>query len=220
MTLSRAIAGLKKGGFVVLFDSTARESEADLLLAAQHATPERIADMRIFGGGLMCVAVGEKESAALGLPFLEDVLSESSKINPSLILRRAKYGDKSAFSLSVNHKDTFTGVTDRDRILTIRELARLAALSEMDGNAASLFAIEMKSPGHVQLLRSRGIHNRRGHTELSTALAELAGIVPAVVLCEILDSKTGRAMGVDKAKALARKLNAPFLHGSDILQGR
>ena len=217
MTLSSALDGLRNGKFVVLFDSSKREGEADLLLAAQHATPGRIAAMRKHAGGLMCVAIGEQAAEALELPFLEDVLSEAKSVNASIILRRAKYGDKSAFSLSVNHMDTFTGVTDADRALTMREVARIASMANGSRRAASLFAKVMKSPGHVQLLRSRGIKNRHGHTELATALAELAGIVPAVALCEVLDPRSGRAMSLERSRALSKALKAEFLEGKDVL---
>jgi 3,4-dihydroxy 2-butanone 4-phosphate synthase len=214
-----ALSALRKGGFVVLFDSNEREGEADILLGASFATPKKVADIRNFGGGLVCVAIGAEACDSLGLPFLADVLGDSRKVQKQLILKKAKYGDKSAFSLSVNHKDTFTGIPDIDRAKTMRELGKIVERAGTSGGSlASTFAKSFKAPGHVQLLRSSGLCNRKGHTELSTELALLAGIAPAVVLCEILDGETGKAMSVAGARAIAKRLHAPFISGKQVME--
>ncbi|MFA6036201.1 MAG: 3,4-dihydroxy-2-butanone-4-phosphate synthase [Candidatus Micrarchaeia archaeon] len=214
-----ALSALRKGGFVVLFDSGDREGEADILLGARFATPAKVADIRTFGGGLVCVAIGSEACDSLGLPFLAEVMGDSRKVSKQLILKKAKYGDKSAFSLSVNHKDTFTGIPDIDRAKTMRELGLIVEKAGTRGSSlASSFAKSFKAPGHVQLLRSSGLCNRKGHTELSTEMALLAGIAPAVVLCEILDGKTGRAASTSKAKAIAKKLHAPFISGKQVME--
>ncbi|MDO8340112.1 MAG: 3,4-dihydroxy-2-butanone-4-phosphate synthase [Candidatus Burarchaeum sp.] len=216
--ISAALASLRRGGFIILFDSSEREGEADILLGAQFATPRKVALMRQHGGGLMCVAVGAEASEALGLPFMDDLLRSSRLVPGNLVLRKAKYGDKSAFSVSVNHQDTFTGVTDIDRATTMRELGKLVKKSMATrSHPADEFANSFKAPGHVQLLRSRSLRNRKGHTELSTVLAQLAGIAPAVALCEMLDGRTGKATSSARAKLLAKKMNAPFIIGKDIL---
>jgi 3,4-dihydroxy 2-butanone 4-phosphate synthase len=214
------MASLKKGGFVVLYDSKDREGEADILLAAEHATPKKLAQMREFGGGLMCVAVGSTECKALGLPFLADILASSVGLPTELIIRISRYGDKSAFSLPVNHNSTFTGVTDEDRTTTMVQLAKFVA-EAADKRPATLtheFAKHFKAPGHVQLLRSSGLAKRKGHTEMSVKLAELAGITRAIALCEILDGKTGKAATVNGAKAIAKKLKAPFVEGRELTE--
>jgi len=217
--VERALASLRSGGFVVLFDSGEREGEADILMSASSATAARVSKIRNFGGGLVCVAIGKKACDSLGLPFIADVMMKTSGISKNLILKRAKYGDKSAFSVSVNHKDAFTGVTDIDRAKTMRELGKIVEKAGNTGiSLASSFASSFKAPGHVQLLRSSGLCNRKGHTELSTELAQLAGIAPAVVLCEMLDGKSGKAASISKAKAIAKKLQAPFISGKQVME--
>lgn len=215
-----ALASLKKGGFVIVYDSSDREGEADILFAAQYATPKKVAQMREYGGGLVCVAVGDTECKALGLPFLADIMASSVGLPTELIIRISRYGDKSAFSLSVNHNSTFTGVTDEDRATTMREVAKIVAkAADKRPNTMNLeLAAHFKAPGHVQLLRSSGLAKRKGHTELSVKLAELAGITRAVALCEILDGRTGKAMNVKGAKALAKKLKAPFIEGRELTE--
>jgi len=217
--VERALSSLRKGGFMVVYDSKGREAEADIFLGAEFATPSKIAAMRTYGGGLVCVAIGEAESEALGLPFMADVMVKDKSIAKQLILKRAKYGDKSAFSVSVNHNSTFTGITDTDRAKTMRELGKIVRKAENGGQSQKqAFSISFKAPGHVQLLRSSGLCNRKGHTEMAAELARMAGIAPAVALCEMLDGKTGKAATVAVAKSMAKKLRAPFLTGKQLME--
>src|SRR3989454_4784781 len=101
-----------------------------------------------------------------------------------------KYDRHSAFSISVNHRDTFTGVTDVDRAKTISRFAAIAkeATKRENGWAAHVFAEEFRSPGHVPLLNAVQplLVERRGHTELTTALMLMAGVAPPPPLCEMM----------------------------------
>lgn len=213
-----ALSALRKGGFVVVYDSEGREAEADMFLGAEFATPSKVAAMRTYGGGLVCVAIGKEESKALGIPFMADMMMGARSIAKPLVLRKAKYGDKSAFSVSVNHISTFTGVTDTDRAKTMKALGEIAGKASNGGKSMALsFAKSFKAPGHVQLLRSSGLCNRKGHTELAAELARMAGIAPAVALCEMLNGKTGKAAPISAAKAIAKKLKAPFITGKQVL---
>ena len=126
------------------------------------------------------------------------------------------YDERSAFSISVNHRRTFTGVTDEDRALTIRELGKLGALA-MDAPMIEEFGRNFRSPGHVPLLRAANglLAERTGHTELAVVLAELAGVTPALAICEMLDATTGKALGLAKASEYARKKGMPLLAGMD-----
>src|SRR2546428_444885 len=132
-----------------------------------------------------------------------------------------KYDRHSAFSISVNHRDTFTGVTDIDRAKTISRLAGIAkeATKRENGWAADVFANEFRSPGHVPLLNAAEplLAERRGHTELTTALMIMAGLAPTATICEMM-ADDGQAVSKEDAKAYARARNLVFLEGQDIVR--
>jgi len=117
----------------------------------------------------------------------------------------------------VNHVDTFTGITDDDRALTISRLADAAA-SARAGDAFD-FAGEFRAPGHVHLLRAapEGLAQREGHTELGLALADAAAVPPAVVVCEMLDDDTGGATSPADARAYADREGIPYVEGGDLI---
>ena len=211
--LQEAMSALKKGKFVLLHDGKGRENEADLLLLAKYATPEKVRTMRKDAGGLICVAIDPSASKRLELQFANEALSNSeSRTIASMGRARMKYGDMPAFTISINHLDTFTGITDNDRAKTMREFGRLVER----GGGAKEFSRCFRAIGHVFLLSSRGLAVRRGHTELSVELAKLTGAAPAVALCEML-SDTGRAATRTEVISYARKRGIPFIEGTDIL---
>ena len=212
--VDRAGDALRKGGFVILHDAKGREDESDMVCLARKTTPKMVRRMRKDAGGLICVAIDTESSRRLSLPFAVDMLAQSG--NPLLFCMGNKcmrYGDKPAFTISINHLKTFTGITDNDRALTIREFGRLIARK---GGKAD-FKKNFRAIGHVFLLSSSGLERRRGHTELSVALAEHIGVAPAMVLCEML-SDSGRAASRKEARAYAKKHGLPFLEGKDILK--
>lgn len=193
-----------------------------MLMAAEFVDPSQVATMRRDAGGLICVALHPTIAENFGLPYLTEVYEvASSKFN---VLTKTRphdipYDERSAFSLSVNHRRTFTGITDIDRALTIRELGGLGARA-LDGPAVEEFGRNFRSPGHVPLLRAGDglLDERQGHTELSIALAELAGVTPVVAVCEMLDAQTGRALSREAAAGYAEKHGMVFLNGSDIVE--
>lgn len=219
-----ALAALRAGSLVLVYDADGREEETDLVVASEFVTPEAIRTMRKEAGGLICVTVREDVRARLGLPFLVDVLREAGEAFPLLgaVAREdMRYDRHSAFSIAVNHRDTFTGVTDRDRALTIGRLASLAreAVRRENGWAAKAFADEFRAPGHVPILNAadRLLESRRGHTELATALVTMSGLVPSATLCEMM-ADDGRALSKEDAKAYARAHTLVFLEGRDIVR--
>jgi 3,4-dihydroxy 2-butanone 4-phosphate synthase len=219
-----ALDALGKGSFVLVYDGDGREAETDFVLASEFVTPDRLRTMRKDGGGLICATVRDDVRARLGLPFMVDVLRQAAVAYPVLaeVSREdMRYDRHSAFSVSVNHRDTFTGVTDRDRALTIGRLASLAgeALRRENGWAGKAFAEEFRSPGHVPILNAaeRLLDARRGHTELATALVSMSGLVPSATLCEMM-ADDGRALSKEDAKAYARAHALVFLEGQDIVR--
>jgi len=211
--IETAAQALLSGKFVVLHDGEGRENEADLLLLATHATPGKIRILRQDAGGLICLATDSLSAKRLALPFATDLLiSSKHPVLSSMCKKRMAYGDMPAFSISINHLSTFTGITDTDRAKTIREFGRLV---ETGGGPAE-FKSNFRAIGHVFLLIGRGLGERRGHTELSLHLAKIAGATPAVVLCEML-SNTGRAASRREAENYARKNGIPFIKGKDLV---
>ncbi len=219
MAIKEALNSLGSGNFVLIHDSDSRENETDFVTAAEFITPEHISRMRQDGGGLICVAIEKNLSEQMELPFLVDIERLSAErfkilrfINPDDI----PYGGNSSFSISINHRKTFTGITDKDRALTIKKLAEF--LKELDSrkNPAEEFGREFRSPGHVFLLRSSGLDNREGHTELSTAMLEMAGLTPAAAICELMDSTTHKSLSREKAAQYANKNGIPLLDAEEV----
>lgn len=222
--VTRALDALRKGQFVLIYDGDGREEETDLTIASQHVTPAAIRTLRKEAGGLICVTLVGDVHRKIGLPLMADVLRDAGRTYPILEAVSAenlKYDRHSTFSLTVNHKDTFTGITDKDRALTISRLAAIAgeAVKRENGWAAHTFAEEFRSPGHVPVLNAAEplLTARKGHTELTTALMIMAGLTPSATICEMMGDDD-RARSRNDAKAYARDHNLVFLEGQDILR--
>ncbi|ERH01040.1 MAG: 3,4-dihydroxy-2-butanone 4-phosphate synthase [Halonotius sp. J07HN6] len=205
-----AITAFRDGEPVLIYDDADREGETDIVYPATAVDADAVARLRNDAGGLVCVALADAVGEAFGLPFLQDAIDHPATVDHDL-----SYDDRSSFSLTVNHRETDTGITDRDRALTITELgtaARHATTGEYDTND---FAAEFRSPGHVNLLRAAPdlLADRAGHTELGIALAEAAGCPPAVVVCEMLDDDTGRARSPAEAEAYAERNGLVYVEG-------
>jgi 3,4-dihydroxy 2-butanone 4-phosphate synthase len=207
--VERAVDAFAAGDPVLVHDAADREGEVDLFYPAGAVTPDAVARLRNDAGGLVCVAVSSDVADAFDLPLLGDVID-----HPVADHGHLGYDDRSSFSLPVNHRDTFTGITDDDRSLTITELARAAS------DPASVdFASEFRAPGHVHVLRAApSLADRQGHTELAVALADAAGLPSAAVVCEMLDGETGGALSIADAKAYAERNGFAYVEGSDLLE--
>lgn len=210
LNLKSAILALSSGKFVVLYDGDDREGEADLIIGSKFATPEVIEKLRKDAGGLICLAISKETATSLSLPFYYELLEKSPSLK-SLECKKTAYGDKPAFSISINNKKVYTGIPDCDRSLTITSFDSI--ISKPD--AKKTFLESFYSPGHIFLLISSGLQKRKGHTELSVELAKRAGLTSAV-LCEMLGS--GKALSKEEARGYAIKNGFVFLEGKEILQ--
>jgi len=211
--LESAVAAFRTGDPVLVHDDDDREGETDLLYPASTVTPDAVARMRNDGGGLIFVALTDAVADRFDLPFLHETLDHPANDHSDL-----GYDAHPSFSLTVNHRDGFTGVTDEDRALTIR---RLGEVSGDDSFGVDAFADEFRTPGHVHLLRAAPglLADRRGHTELGLALAQEADIAPAVAGCEMLDDDTGGALSTTDAQAYARRHDLAFVDGEELRRG-
>jgi 3,4-dihydroxy 2-butanone 4-phosphate synthase len=214
-----ALAALRRGEIVLVYDGEGREEETDLVVAGQFVTREHVKRMRRDGGGLICVAMHPKIADKLGLPFLVDVWRHAQERYPVLKELEANdipYDEKSSFSITVNHRKTFTGITDSDRALTIKELARLAETA-LNGYSPGLFGRNFRSPGHVVLLRAADglLRSRMGHTELSVTLMQMARLTPVAAICEMLGNEGG-SLPPGEARDYAEEHDLIFLEGREI----
>ena len=158
------LADLRAGKMIILTDDENRENEGDLVMAAEKVTPEAINFMISRGRGLVCVPMTPERLSALGL-------------EPMVKKNRDTFG--TAFTVSVDaSRGITTGISPADRARTIRILSEPAS-----GPG------DIVTPGHVFPLESRpgGVLVRAGHTEASVDLMRLSGLVPAGVICEIIN---------------------------------
>ncbi len=222
--VSLAMDALRQGHFVLVYDAEGREEETDLAIASEFVSPAAIRTMRKDAGGWICTTVPPDARGKLGLPYLADVLQASADAYPvlrDLVPASLPYDQRSAFSITVSHRDTYTGVTDVDRARTISRFAELTreARRRENGWALHAFSKEFRAPGHVALLNPAPglLAERKGHTELVTALLLMSGLTPSGTICEML-SDDGRALAKDDAKRYAGERTLVFLEGREILE--
>jgi 3,4-dihydroxy 2-butanone 4-phosphate synthase len=221
--IRRAITALQNGEMILLFDLEGREAETDFTIPAMAVKPSDVRWMRKDAGGLICVALDPDASEELGLPLMADIIREANQQNISLskVVEKGgdlKYDSRSSFSIWVNHRDTRTGIPDNDRALTINKLGEVVDKT-LNGEEIH-FGSEFRTPGHVATLRAaKGlVHERMGQTELSITLAKIAGITPAMVVCEMLDDDTGRALEKDDAKQYGIDNDIVFVEGEEVVE--
>ncbi len=216
-SVRKGIEYIRRGKIVLIYDAEDREGETDFVMPATMMSPRDVAYFRREAGGLICVAIHPLAADKFGLPFITDILRHSPlsglvEDNGDLL-----YDKRSSFSLWVNHRDTFTGITDRDRALTIKKIGE--AVAQVLNGTSFDFQAYFRTPGHVAILRAADtlLDERQGQTELSVALALLAGIPPAMAICEMLDSETGYAVSKSDAMKYATGHDSVFIEGRDIV---
>jgi len=217
------LADLKQGKFILVFDSENREGETDFVIASQFVTPHSIKTMRQDGGGLIFLMISNDVAHRFGLPFLADLYANVNEMYPvlkELVPNDIPYDTKSSFSLYINHRDTFTGITDNDRSLTITKFSELI---EKTNNLNSDIAIqklgqEFRSPGHIPICVASEnlLQERKGHTELVISLMQMAGLLPAGSGCEIMGDN-GKALSKNDARRYAIQNNLTFIEGKEVM---
>tara|TARA_B100001250_G_scaffold402545_1_gene415785 strand:+ start:143 stop:856 length:714 start_codon:yes stop_codon:yes gene_type:complete len=227
-SIEAAITAMAQGLPVCLFDSEKREGETDLLFSAQHASPATMRQLRKDCGGLLFLAIGDEVGERFGLPFLQELHTNETLVSKydvlsELVTNDLRYDSRSAFTLSLNHRDTYTGITDKDRSLTTRRFAELT-LEVFEGNidsktAKKLLGKEFRTPGHIPVCRETagGLSRRQGHTELAVGLARLSGTTPVVIGAEMLELEGDNALPVTEARKWAEERGIPFLEGAEII---
>ena len=162
-TIKEALEDIRQGKMIVVVDDEDRENEGDLFLAAEKVTPESVNFMASFGKGMICVPLTEDRARYLEL---------------DLMVKKNTENMKTAFTITVDHKSSTTGISAFERAKTIKELANPDSVSG-----------DFTRPGHIfpLIARDGGVLKRSGHTEAAVDLARLAGLYPAGVICEIMN---------------------------------
>jgi 3,4-dihydroxy 2-butanone 4-phosphate synthase len=225
--ISEAVTALRNGNFVLIHDDGNRENEIDMVVSAENILPKHISVMRKDAGGLICTAISKEISLKLGLPYMYDILKIFGTSNRSISLINkdtSPYGDKPSFSITINHVNTYTGITDYDRALTISSLAKICKelQTEADNNKAMMieeFQNNFRTPGHVPILiASKGLLNeRKGHTEMSVLLTKIANIANVTTICEMLDPNNYKALSYVDACKYAKENNIVMLDSKDLI---
>ncbi|WP_375476310.1 bifunctional 3,4-dihydroxy-2-butanone-4-phosphate synthase/GTP cyclohydrolase II [uncultured Jatrophihabitans sp.] len=193
--VNRAVAALAEGRMVVVADDEQRENECDLVVSAEHMTVEQMAFMVRHGTGIVCVPMEGERLDRLGLGPMCPTNTEAHH---------------TAFTVSVDHVSTTTGVSAADRLATVHALADTSTL-----------AGDLRRPGHIFPLRycEGGTARRAGHTEASIDLLKMAGMAPVSVICELV-ADDGTMVRPEDLAAFAAEHNLPIVTVADIVRYR
>ncbi|MBE6048474.1 MAG: bifunctional 3,4-dihydroxy-2-butanone-4-phosphate synthase/GTP cyclohydrolase II [Clostridium sp.] len=162
-SIEEAIEDIKKGKMVIVIDDEGRENEGDLIVAAEKVTPEIINFMATKARGLICMP-------------MEGEILEKLEINQ--MVENNTDNHQTAFTVSIDHISTATGISAFERAKTIKEAINEKAKSQ-----------DFRKPGHIFPLKAKkgGVLERQGHTEAAVDLAKIAGLKCAGVICEIMN---------------------------------
>lgn len=190
-----ALKIFKNGGMLLVSDDEDRENEGDLIMAAQFATPEAVNFMAKEARGLIC------------MPAAGRVMD---KLQLGAMVANNTDNHETAFSVSIDHVSTTTGISAYERALTMLKCS--------EENAQP---IDFRRPGHVFPLRARegGVLVRTGHTEATVDLCKLAGLRPVGICCEIMNDE-GRMARTEELIGFAQKFHLPFITVADLVAYR
>ena len=186
---------LRAGRCVLVVDDEDRENEGDVICAAEHATLENVNFMATHARGLICMPMSREWTARLGLPQM--VSQNTEKL-------------QTAFTVSIDHGDTTTGISAAERAYTARKVVEDGARPE-----------DFRRPGHMFPLEARegGVIRRAGHTEATVDLMRLAGLKPVGLCCEIMKDD-GTMARLPDVEAFSAKHGLPLCSIADLIAYR
>ncbi|MCX8514168.1 MAG: bifunctional 3,4-dihydroxy-2-butanone-4-phosphate synthase/GTP cyclohydrolase II [Burkholderiales bacterium] len=190
-TIDEAIADLKKGKVIIVCDDENRENEGDFIALADNITAEIINFMITHGKGLLCMPINQEIAQRINLDLM--VANNTDNFN-------------TAFTVSVDHISTGTGISAESRAVTIQKIID-----------SSVPAAEFRKPGHIfpLIAKENGVLERNGHTEAAVDLAKLCGATPAGVICEIINVD-GTMARVPQLQQMARDFNLKIITIKDL----
>lgn len=192
-SIEDAIEDFRAGKMVIVVDDEDRENEGDLVMAADLVTPEHINFMASYGRGLICTPI----TAAL-----------AQKLDLSLMVSSNSSQHDTAFTISVDALAGGTGISTKDRALTIKTLLDEKTIPS-----------DLARPGHVfpLIAKNGGVLQRPGHTEAAIDLARLAGLRPAGVICEIMN-EDGTMARVDDLIEFSKRFDLKLITIKDLIK--
>lgn len=220
--LKKALEDIRAGKMILVYDFDDRERETDMTIASEFITSDILRNMRKDAGGLVCTTTPYNLAKELGLPFLSDVFWNNRDKYPLLgemAPNDIPYDNtKSSFGITINHRKTYTGITDNDRALTVREYADTIFQDKPASEITKELGEHFRAPGHIHLLNTSAkiLKTRHGHTELCTALMYMAGVKPSATICEMLGDD-GRSKNKDEVIKYSEQNKMHFVTGDEIL---
>lgn len=193
--IEEAINDLKQGKIIIVVDDENRENEGDFVAMADKVTPEMINFMITHGKGLVCTPISQELAEKLCLPVMERENTDPLG---------------TAFTITVDHIDTTTGISAAERAYTVSKMIH-----------SNVQPKEFRRPGHVFpiIARAGGVLTRQGHTEAAVDLAVLSGGSPASVICEII-KEDGTMARVKDLKQIADTWNLKIITIEDLIAFR
>lgn len=194
-TIEAALSDLRNGKVILVIDDPDRENEGDLVCAAEFATQENVNLMASDAKGLICMPMSKELCAKLGLEQMVSVNTDNHS---------------TAFTVSIDHVDTTTGISAYERSIT--------AMKTVEENARPE---DFRRPGHMFPLEARegGVLKRAGHTEATVDLVTLAGLKPAGLCCEIM-REDGTMMRTTELLEFAKERNLTVVTIADLIKYR
>ncbi len=191
-TIDEALEELKKGHIIIAIDDEDRENEGDLIMAAEYATTDAINFIASYAKGLICMPTNQEYIDKLNLPQMV----ENNTDNHS-----------TAFTVSIDHIDTTTGVSAEERAYTAKRFTEDSAKPD-----------DFRRPGHMfpLLAKDNGVLERRGHTEATVDLMKLAGLKPVGICCEIMKDD-GKMARLPELIEFSKKHNLVFICIADLI---
>ena len=193
--LEQALQDLRDGKLILVIDDPERENEGDLICAAEHATPENVNAMASLAKGLICMPMSQQMCEKLGLNQMVEVNTDNHT---------------TAFTVSIDHVDTTTGISAFERSLTAVKTVEEGARPE-----------DFRRPGHMFPLEARegGVLKRAGHTEATVDLMKLAGLKECGLCCEIM-REDGTMMRTTELLGFAREHGFTVITIEEIIRRR
>lgn len=194
-TIEEALEDLRQGKIIMVTDDEDRENEGDFICAAEFATTENINFMAIHGKGLICMPMSSEYIRKLRLPQMVDDNTDNHE---------------TAFTVSIDHVDTTTGISAAERSVTAMKCVEENAKPE-----------DFRRPGHMfpLLAKKNGVLERNGHTEATVDLMKLAGLKPCGLCCEIMRND-GTMMRTPELMDMAERFGLKFITIKAIQQYR
>lgn len=190
-TIKEALKDLREGKMILVSDSEDRENEGDLICAAETLTAEQVNFMAKYGKGLICLPVSEEIAERLQIPAM---------------VKKNTDNHETAFTVSIDHVETTTGISAYERALTMRKVADPASKPS-----------DFRRPGHCFPLVAKegGVLKREGHTEATVDLMKLAGLEPVGLCCEVM-AEDGHMMKRSELEKMAEEYDLCYITIKDL----